>query len=40
MSVTVTEPVPVPFHLAGNYRPVAEERTAHDLPITGGSRPA
>ncbi len=40
MSVTTTEPtpgepVPVPFHLAGNYRPVAEERTERDLPVSG-----
>ena len=41
MSVAATteptpgEPVPVPFHLAGNYRPVAEERTAFDLPVSG-----
>ena len=36
MSVASTaEPVPVPFHLAGNYRPVAEERTERDLPVSG-----
>ncbi|AFU00028.1 carotenoid oxygenase family protein [Nocardia brasiliensis] len=28
----MTSPVP---HLAGNYAPVAEELTAHDLPVTG-----
>jgi carotenoid cleavage dioxygenase-like enzyme len=26
---------PVPFHLAGNYRPVGEERTEHDLAVSG-----
>ena len=33
--MTVAEPFAVPFHLAGNYRPVAEERTAFELPVSG-----
>jgi len=33
--MTVAEPFSVPFHLAGNYRPVTEERTAFDLPVSG-----
>ena len=36
--MTVAEPFSVPFHLAGNYRPVTEERTAFDLPVRGSFR--
>ncbi len=32
MSTTTT---PTPFHLAGNYRPVTDEITATDLPVSG-----
>lgn len=32
----MTPPDPMtPRHLAGNYAPVTEELTAHDLPVTG-----
>lgn len=31
---------PAPRHLAGNYAPVPEELTAHDLPVTGTLPPA
>jgi carotenoid cleavage dioxygenase-like enzyme len=35
MSMTTIDRSTVPFHLAGNYRPVADELTALDLPVRG-----
>ena len=33
--MTTIDASTAPFHLAGNYRPVAEERTVFDLPVRG-----
>jgi carotenoid cleavage dioxygenase len=33
--MTSTRATDTPFHLAGNFRPVTDERTAIDLPVTG-----
>ena len=38
--MTSAAPAELPFHLRGNYAPVAEEVTAFDLPVEGAIPPA